>query len=145
MSTVTVSRAVPSTPTRRLRIAISVLCTATALVHLFLGVVTTLLVVGQPDLAATLGGTTMLSVMAALFYLSFAGYVGFNVALYRAAFHRYRRLARLALIAWAAGNVLAYVVVLRGQLDAFGVADKAAELLLIVLLVIEGRRVARQG
>ena len=124
----------------RLSIAISALAIATALVHLYLGVFTTMLVVGDPAQAAALGGTTMLSVMAGLFYLSFVGYVVLGVTLYLPALVRYRRLARWGLITWAAGNLVAYVVLAHANVDAFGVADKVCELLLIALLVIEDRR-----
>ena len=116
----------------RLSIAISALAIATALVHLYLGVFTTMLVVGDPAQAAALGGTTMLSVMV--------GYVVLGGTLYLPALARYRRLARWGLITWAAGNLVAYVVLAHANVDAFGVADKVCELLLIALLVIEDRR-----
>jgi hypothetical protein len=141
-TTSTASRHLTTTGTfGRLSIAITVLATATALVHLYLGVITTNMVVSDPALTATLGGATALSIMAALFYLSFVGYVVLNVAMYLPALHRFHRLARWGLITWAAGNLVAYVALAGGHVDAFGVADKACELALIALLVVEGRRV----
>jgi hypothetical protein len=127
----------------RLPVAVTVLATATGLVHLGLGALTTMMIVTDPALVASLGGATMLSVMAGLFYLSFLGYLAFNLALYRPRFRRCHRLARWALGAWAAGNIAAYAVLAQGHVDAFGVADKICEALLITLLVIEGRRARR--
>jgi hypothetical protein len=128
---------------RRLPVAVTVLATATGLVHLGLGALTTVMIVTDPALVAGLGGATMLGVMAGLFYLSFLGYLAFNLALYRPRFRRCHRLARWALGAWAAGNIAAYAVLAQGHVDAFGVADKICEALLITLLVIEGRRARR--
>jgi hypothetical protein len=51
-----------------------------------------------------------------------------------------RHLARWALIIWTAGNLVAYFALAQGQVDAVGLADKACELALIALLVVEGRR-----
>jgi hypothetical protein len=125
-----------------LQIAIWLLAALTALVHLALGVITTALVTGDPTQAATLGGTTSLSIFASLFYLSFVGYVVLTVALYLPALHPWRRLVRWALVGWTAGNIVAYFVFASGSIDAFGIVDKVCEILLIALLVIEGRRLA---
>ena len=38
------------------------------------------------------------------------------------------------------GVVVAYLVLIQGQYDAMGIADKIAEVVLSVLLVVEGRR-----
>jgi hypothetical protein len=38
------------------------------------------------------------------------------------------------------GVVVAYLVLIQGQYDAMDIADKIAEVVLIVLLVVEGRR-----
>jgi len=53
---------------------------------------------------------------------------------------RFRRLTRWALIALTAATIIAYFALIQGQYDAIGIADKIAEVVLIVLLVMEGRR-----
>jgi hypothetical protein len=75
-----------------------------------------------------------------LFYLDAIGYIGLTAALYYPAFARFRRLTRWALIALTAATIVAYFALIQGQYDAMGIADKIAEVVLIVLLVIEGRR-----
>lgn len=126
-----------------LQIGICVLSGITALVHLVIGVITTAMVAGGGSQVEDNGGAVVLGIMAGLFYLSFLGYVVLPAVLYRRGPARRQRLARLGLIIWAAGNVLAYAVLAVGHYDAFGLADKVVELLLIGLLVVEGRR-ARQ-
>jgi hypothetical protein len=138
MTTTTTARRV--TQIGRLQVAICLLAAATALVHLYLGVITTVMVATQPAQVAALGGATVMSIFAGLFYCSFLGYVVLALALYLPALHRFRRLARWGLIVWTAGNLVAYVALAQGHVDAFGLADKACEVLLIALLVIEGRR-----
>jgi hypothetical protein len=124
-----------------LQIAIGVLVGATALVHLGLGAMTSVMVATQPALVATMGGATALDIMAALFYCNFAGYVVLGTALRLPAVRRFQRVTRWALIGYTAATVLAYFALAVGHYDAFGFADKACEGLLIALLVIEGRRV----
>jgi len=63
-----------------------------------------------------------------------------TAALYHPALARFRRLTRWALIALTAATIVAYFVLIQGQYDAIGILDKLAEVVLIVLLVIEGRR-----
>lgn len=123
-----------------LRVAICVLAAATALVHLSLGAMTSAMIASQPALVASMGGATALSIMAALFYCNCTGYIVLTTALYLPALRRFHRIARPALIALAATTVLAYFAIAQGHLDAFGLADKVCEGLLIALLVIEGRR-----
>jgi hypothetical protein len=125
------------------RIAICALVAATALVHLSLGAFTSMLVATQPALAASMGGATMLNVMAGLFYCNFAGYVALGTALYLPALRRFQPLVRWALIGYTALTILAYFGLAAGHYDAFGFADKACEVALIALLVIEGRRARR--
>ena len=62
------------------------------------------------------------------------------LALYHPAFARFRRLTRWALIALTAATIVAYFALIQGQYDVIGIADKIAEVVLIVLLVMEGRR-----
>jgi hypothetical protein len=136
----TLQRAIPRV--RPLPLAIGALAAATALVHLALGAVTNVMIATQPELVASLGGATALTVMAALFYANFAGYVALAAALYhpRPVLRRLRRVTRWALIGFTAVTVLAYFALAQGHVDAFGLSDKAIEGLLIALLVVEARR-----
>jgi len=67
-------------------------------------------------------------------------YIVLTVALYHPALARFRRLTRWALIALTAATIVAYFALIQGQYDAMGVGDKIAEVVLIALLVVEGRR-----
>ena len=58
----------------------------------------------------------------------------------RPALRRFRRATRWALFGPSAATVVAYVAVIQGHVDALGLAAKAVEPLLIVLLLIEDRR-----
>ena len=49
-------------------------------------------------------------------------------------------MTRWALIAFTAVTVVAYFAMIQGHFDALGLADKAIELLLIALLLVEDRR-----
>jgi hypothetical protein len=132
----------PIARVRPLPLAICTLAGATALIHLWLGVMTTVMLATQPELVASLGGATMLTVMAALFYANGAGYVVLPVALYHPhpVLRRFRRVTRWALIGFTALTVVAYFAMIQGHFDALGLADKAIEGLLIALLVVEDRR-----
>jgi hypothetical protein len=138
MTTSTVTH--PASTSARLRATICTLSAVTALVHLYLAVAIVWMIARDPEQVAELGGSAALGVMAGLFLLSFAGYVVLTLALYHPALARLRRRARPALIVWAAGNILAYVAMIGGNVDAFGLVDKAVEVALIVALVVEGRR-----
>ena len=123
-----------------IQIAICVLAVATAAVHIYLGVITHVMVVTQPEATAAAGGAAALGFFAALFYLDGLGYIVLTAALYHPAFARFRRLTRWALIALTAATIVAYFALIQGQYDAIGIGDKIAEVVLIVLLVVEGRR-----
>ena len=123
-----------------LQIAICVLAAATAAVHLYLGVITHVMVATQPEATAAAGGAATLGFFAALFYLDGLGYIVLTAALYHPAFARFRRLTRWALIALTAATIIAYFALIQGHYDAMGIGDKIAEVVLIVLLVVEGRR-----
>lgn len=123
-----------------LQIAICVLAVATAVVHLYLGVITHVMVATQPEATAAAGGAAALGFFAALFYLDGLAYLVLTAALYHPAFARFRRLTRWALIALTAATIVAYFVLIQGMYDVMGILDKVAELVLIVLLVTEGRR-----
>ena len=133
---------IPRSTTRfgALQIAICVLALATAAVHIYLGAITHIMVVTQPEATAAAGGAAALGFFTALFYLDGLGYIVLTAALYHPALARFRRLTRWALIALTAATIVAYFVLIQGQYDAIGILDKLAEVVLIVLLVIEGRR-----
>ena len=123
-----------------LQIAICVLSAATAVVHIWLGVITNVMVATQPEATAAAGGAAALGFFAALFYLDGLGYIVLTAALYLPAFARFRRLTRWALIALTVATIIAYFALIQGQYDAIGIGDKIAEVVLIALLVMEGRR-----
>ena len=132
----------PGARVRPLPLAIGTLAGATALIHLWLGALTTVMLATEPELVASVGGATALTVMAALFSANGAGYVGLTVALYHPhpVLRRFRRVTRWALIGFTALTVVAYVALIQGHFDSLGVADKAIEGLLLALLVVEDRR-----
>ena len=72
----------PAARVRPLSLAICTLAGATALIHLWLGVTTSVMLATQPELVASLGGAAALTVMAALFFANAAGYVVLPAALY---------------------------------------------------------------
>jgi hypothetical protein len=99
-----------------LKIAIIILTVATALIHIVLAIPATLY----------------------MFYLNGIGYLVLLAAHYLPQLRQYRNLTRWALIAFAAVTILAWVFV--GERSLIGYADKAIEVILIVLLFIEGRQ-----
>ena len=123
-----------------LQIAICVLAAATAAVHIYLGAITHVMVATQPEATAAAGGAAALGFFAVLFYLDGLGFIVLTIALYHPAFARFRRLTRWALIALTAATIVAYFALIQGQYDALGIADKIVEVVLIVLLIMEGRR-----
>ncbi|HWM01062.1 MAG TPA: hypothetical protein VNP92_01875 [Actinophytocola sp.] len=123
-----------------LQIAICVLAVATAAIHIYLGAITHVMVTTQPEATAAAGGAATLGFFAALFYLDGLGFIVLTAALYHPAFARFRRLTRWSLIALTAATIIAYFALIQGQYDAMGIADKIVEVILIVLLVMEGRR-----
>jgi hypothetical protein len=123
-----------------LQVAICVLALATAAVHIYLGAITQIMVATQPEATAAAGGATALGFFAVLFYLDGLAYIVLTAALYLPAFARFRRLIRWALIALTAATIVAYFALIQGHYDALGIGDKIAEVVLIVLLVVEGRR-----
>jgi glucan phosphoethanolaminetransferase (alkaline phosphatase superfamily) len=123
-----------------LQIAICVLAAATAAVHIYLGVITHVMIATQPEATAAAGGAGALGFFAVLFYLDALGYIVLTVALYHPALARFRRLTRWALIALTVATIVAYFALIQGQYDAMGIGDKIVEVALIVLLVVEGRR-----
>lgn len=141
MATITMRR--DATRFVSLRTAIRALVGATALVHLMLGVTTVTMLATQPEMVASLGGATGLTVMAVLFFCNFAGYVALGTALYLPPLRRFQEVTRWTLVGYAAVTIAAYFALAQGHVDLFGIADKACEALLIALLVVEGRRARR--
>jgi hypothetical protein len=124
-----------------LRIAILVLAAATALVHLWLAVGMAQVVMTQPGTAASMGGATMVATLGALFFCNFAGYAVLITALYLPALRRFERVTRRVLVGYTALTIVAYFAIAQSHsIDPFGLADKAIEVALIVLLVIEARQ-----
>ena len=132
----------PAAWVRPLPAAVCALAGATALIHLWLAAMTGVLLATQPELVASLGGATLLTVMAALFAANAAGYVVLPAVLYlpHPTLRRLRRATRWALIAFTAVTVVAYFAMIQGHVDALGLADKAIEGLLLALLLVEDRR-----
>ncbi|MFZ0217458.1 MAG: hypothetical protein WAM30_16115 [Candidatus Dormiibacterota bacterium] len=140
MATMVTIRPAPRTRNRALPIAITALVAATALTHLFMGVMFASIAT-QPAAAAAMSGEVAVLAFMVLFSLNAAGYAILNVAHYLPALRRIRRLTRFALIGFAALTIVAYFAAAQGNfLSAFGLADKAIEVALIALLVIEDRR-----
>jgi len=128
-----------------LQIAITTLVAATALVHLFLGVNVNLarMASSAPTAAVGARGGTLVAILGVLFLCNFVGYVSLCAALYLPLLRRFRRITRALLIGFTAVTFAAYFAIERGHaLNPIGIADKAVEAALIVLLVIEGRRAA---
>ena len=123
-----------------LQVAICVLALATAVVHIYLGVLTNIMVATQPEATAAAGGAAALGFFAALFYLDGLAYIVLTAALYHPGVARYRRPTRWLLIALTAATIVAYFALIQGRYDALGIGNKLNEVLLIVLLVVEGRR-----
>ena len=101
--------------------------------------ITNVMVATEPEATAAAGGAGALSFFAVLFYLDALGYIVLTAALYHPALARFRRLTRWALIALTVATIVAYFALIQGHYDALGIGDKIAEVVLIVLLVVEGR------
>jgi hypothetical protein len=124
-----------------LQLAITVLVGATALVHLSLGIGMGMIAATQPAAAASMGGVTAVSILAALFVCNFGGYAVLGTARYLTALRRFQRVIRWTLVGYTALTVVAYFAIAQSHsIDPFGLSDKAVEIALIALLVIEGRR-----
>lgn len=130
----------------RLQIAITVLVGVTALVHLFLGVNMTMVLMGSPVDRAANGGTTTVAILAFLFLSNFGSYIVLATALYLPVLRRFQPITRVLLIGDAALTIVAYFMTHlmihmahASAVDPIGLVDKAVEVALIVLLVIDGR------
>ena len=97
------------------QIGIIVLTLATALIHITLAIPVNLI----------------------MFYLNGIGYIALVAALYLPQLAAYRRYVRYALIAFAAVTVLGWAAV--GERSTIAYIDKAVEIALIALLIVEMR------
>lgn len=78
--------------------------------------------------------------LSTLFLLNGIGYLVLGAALYLPALARFRPLVRWLLIAFAAVTFVLYFLFNGFRLNPIAIVDKIAELALIVLLFIDGRR-----
>src|SRR3979411_1660975 len=86
-------------------------------------------------------GPLRIAILAALFILNFGGYAVLGIAYNLPAVRRLQGLTRVVLILYTASTILAYFAVNQSNsIDVLGLSDKAVEIALIALLVIEGRR-----
>lgn len=99
-----------------LQAAIIVLTIATAAIHLWLGIPNNL----------------------TMFILNGIGYLVLVTALYLPQLSRFRTWIRWALIVYTAITVIAWIAI--GEPNTTGFVDKAIEVLLIILLIIDGRK-----
>ena len=102
-----------------LRLGIIVLTVVTAMVHLYLGFSS-----GLPP-----------------FVLNGLGYLALLAALYLPIPHLtpYRNIARWVLVGYTTLTIVLWLVITGGASTTIGYTDKVVELLLIILLVTEGR------
>ena len=80
-----------------------------------------------------------------LFLLNGLGYLVLVVALYLPPLYRYQRIVRWLLIGYAAVTLVMYFLVNGLSPNPMGIIAKAAEVALIVLLLIEDRQAARSA
>jgi hypothetical protein len=81
--------------------------------------------------------------LSLLFFLNFIGYIVLAVALYLPPLKKVQRIIRWLLVAFAAITIIAYFAISGFSPNPMGYVDKILELLIIILLIIEDRRVAR--
>jgi cytochrome bd-type quinol oxidase subunit 2 len=78
--------------------------------------------------------------LALLFVLNFVGYIVLVIALYLPQLKRFQRIIRWALIVFTLITILAYFAIVGLRDNPTGYVDKAVEIVLIVLLLIEDRK-----
>jgi hypothetical protein len=122
-----------------LRIGIIVLTVFTAAYHLYLSISLFVLlsIGGATPEGATPEGVWMFAI---LFLLNCIGYLVLVYALYQRRFHRFHRFTRWLLIGYTALTILLWYLMASSVASLPDYSDKAAEALLIVLLLIEGWR-----
>jgi hypothetical protein len=78
-----------------------------------------------------------------LFFLNFIGYIVLGVALYLPFLQQFQRIIRWLLIVFTAVTIIAYFMVLGLSPNTLGLVDKAIEVVLVILLLIEDFKSAR--
>ncbi|QBD78615.1 hypothetical protein EPA93_22515 [Ktedonosporobacter rubrisoli] len=138
----TISR-YPSLRVGPLQLAIILLAIVTGLVHLYRGIAFNLFLASQQAIRAGARAPVLpyTSIpIPTLFILNFIGYIVLVTALYLPPLRQYQRIIRWVLIAYAAITIIAWILITHAHFDLVAYLDKPIELLLIVLLFIEGRR-----
>ena len=140
------SRVVP------LQVVIILLAIGSGLIHLYRGVSMLTIMnhfAGRPVGAlgrplAARGGPSIMTFLPLplpyLFILNFVGYVVLAGALYLPALGRYRNVIRWLLIVYAAITIVMWFVITRGSPNLLAYIDKPAEVLLILLLLLDMRQ-----
>jgi hypothetical protein len=78
-----------------------------------------------------------------LFFLNFIGYIVLGVALYLPFLQQFQRIIRWLLIVFTTVTIIAYFMVLGLSPNTLGLVDKAIEVVLVILLLIEDFKSAR--
>lgn len=78
--------------------------------------------------------------LALLFVLNCVGYIVLVIALYIPQLKRFQRIIRWALIVFTAVTIIAYFAIVGLHDNPTGYLDKAVEIILIALLLIEDRK-----
>ena len=121
----------------RLQIAIIVLAVITAVLHLFLGITSTMAGGFGPT------GSWLLQSLPTLFILNFLGYITLIGALYWPQLKLFQHSIRWGLILFTAVTISAYFVIDGLTPNPIGYGDKLIEGALILLLLVENRKAAR--
>ena len=121
----------------RLQIAIIVLAVITAVLHLFLGITSTMAGGFGPT------GSWLLQILPTLFILNFLGYIILLVALYVPQLNMFQHSIRWVLIVFTAVTISAYFVIDGLGPNPIGYVDKLIEGAMIILLLVENRKAAR--
>jgi hypothetical protein len=130
-----------TTPMDLLRSVILILTALTALIHLRMGIIFS--TTGEHKGAGPSFLAALPVSLTTLFYLNFAAYLILGVLFYLPALSAYRRILRWLLIILVALTIVAYFLVLGTRYFPLGYVDKAIEVLLIILLLIDDWRDAR--
>ena len=126
---------------RFLRLGIIVLTALTAVVHLVLAFGTFWVRFQGP--APAHSSPEGLLMIAVLFLLNCVGYLVLVIALYMRRLQRFQRLTRWLLIGYTALTIVVWYFIEFGRADMFDYSDKFIEVLLIALLLLDGRRTRR--
>lgn len=142
------------------QIVIIVLAVATGLVHLYRGLMMTVLAPPRTGRFAgggrppggfaggrpAGGGPSIMAMLplplSTLFFLNFAGYIILAIALYLPALARYQSVIRWILIVYAAVTIIMWFLITGGSPNLLAYIDKPVEVALIVLLFIDDRMAA---